>query len=106
MYEENTIMTRLTRRYAELSALCYRATTSPRDEYGRFQRGHASRRTHAVVVKKIDLDVALERVYQRFFGHQGVSEASSISTSNSRRHGSETFSSAPSSAGGTPTALG
>ena len=106
MDERQTIMARLVRRYAELSALCYRAATSPRDEYGRFQRGRVYRRPHSVVLKKIDLDVALERVYQRFFGVQEESEVSSISTSNSRRHGSDTFSSTPSSCSDRPITPG
>jgi hypothetical protein len=90
------VLTRLVRRYQELSAVCYRAATASRDERGRFRRGRRGGGPHAALLKKIDLDLALEQVYRRFFGDHGA-EANSTSTSNNRPHGSETFHAAPSS---------
>jgi len=100
------IMTRLMRKYLELSAVCYRAATASHDERGRFRRGRVANRLHPAILKKIDLDEALDRVYQRFFGRQGTCEVSSISASNSLRHGSDTFSSVPDSSSGRPMTLG
>ena len=90
------ILPRLVRKYQELSTTCYRAATASRDEHGRFRRGHRGGKPHAALVKKIDLDLALEQVYRRFFGDHEV-EANSTSTSNNLRHGSETRTSAPNS---------
>jgi len=98
------IMPRLTRKYLELSAACYRVATAVHDERGRFRRGHPGRRVSPAVLKKIDLDKALDRVYQRFFGdHDDAVGRSSTSTSNSRCQGSETASASPNSDGETPS---
>ena len=91
------IMPRLVRKYVELSEACYRVAVSNRDERGRFRRGHRLPRPHPALVKKIDLDAALCRVYWRFFVSR--EESSSISTSNSRRQGSDTRSAAGGSSG-------
>ena len=106
MEKRETTMARLVRKYLELSAVCYRAATASRNEHGRFRRGRRASQPHPAILKKIDLDEALDRVYQRFFGRQGTCEVSSISASNSRRHGSDTSSFAPSSSRGRPITLG
>lgn len=104
MKKREEIMPRLARKYLELSAACYRVATAVHDERGRFRRGHPGRRVHPAVLKKIDLDEALARVYQRFFGnHNDAVEVSFTSTSNSRRQGSETVSSPPNSDRDTPS---
>lgn len=91
------IMPRLVRKYVELSEACYRVSVSHRDERGRFRRGNQQRRPHPALLKKIDLDAALSRIYWRFFVSR--EESSSISTSNSRRQGSDTRSAAGGSSG-------
>lgn len=78
----------LVRRYVELSEQCYRVSVSRHDERGRFRRGHPGRRPHPALLKKSDLDRALERLHQRFFGSD--SGTNSTSTSNSLRQGKET----------------
>jgi hypothetical protein len=52
-------------KYAELEETCYRAAVSTRDDRGRFRGRY---RVPAPVLKKVDLDQALERLYERFFG--------------------------------------
>ncbi len=81
------IMPRLVRRYLELSEACYRVSVSRHDERGRFKKGHAGRRVPPVLLKKVDLDHTLERVYERFFGQPEEPGPSSIS--NSRCQGRE-----------------
>ena len=88
MHDE--IMPRLLRKYVELSATCYRAATAARKPDGRFRRGHRKIGPPPAVLKKIDLDEALERVYQRFFGPYAVESGNATPTSNSRRQGSDT----------------
>jgi len=81
------IMPRLLRRYVELSDLCYRVSVSRHDRRGRFQKGHRGRTPHPALLKKVDLDRCLLRLYERFFG--SPLEPNDTSTSNSRPHGSE-----------------
>ncbi len=81
------IMPRLVRRYLELSEACYRVSVSRHDERGHFRKGHAGRKTHPALLKKVDLDQTLEQVYERFFGQPD--EPSPISISNNRCQGSE-----------------
>lgn len=100
MHKGEEIMPRLVRKYLELSALCYRAATASHDQRGRFQRGRSGGRSHPAVIKKIDLDEALDRIYQRFFGGYDPSEVSS--TSKSRCQGRETLSPVASSCGAAP----
>jgi|GEM_PF-2320933 len=83
------ILPRLVRRYVELSAACYRVSVSCHDERGRFKKGHRSRSPHASLVKKIDLDRALARVYEQFFGPSAP--GMTTSTSNNRSQGSLTL---------------
>jgi hypothetical protein len=81
------VLSRLVHKYLELTDLCYRVSVTVHDPYGRFRRGHQVRRPHPALLKKIDLDQALARLYCRFFEDPaGIS----TSTSNSRPHGSET----------------
>ena len=84
------ILCRLVHKYVELSEVCYRVSVAAHDERGRFRKG-PRRREHPALLKKIDLDRALSRIYERFF--DSSYEVSSISTSNSRRQGSDTRSS-------------
>lgn len=83
------IMPQLVRRYLELAESCYRVSVSHHDERGRFRKGHRGRRIHPALLKKVDLDHALERVYERFFGQAEPDGPSSNSISNSRFHGRE-----------------
>ena len=87
------IMPRLVRRYLELSEACYRVSVSRHDERGHFRKGHAGRRTHPALLKKVDLGQTLEQVYERFFGQPDEPSSISISISNNRCQGSETRSS-------------
>jgi hypothetical protein len=52
-------------RYRELEETCYRASVAQRAERGRF-RGRYT--VPAPLLKKLDLDEALERLHERFFG--------------------------------------
>jgi hypothetical protein len=81
------VLSRLVAKYRELADACYRVSVTVHDRYGRFQKGHQARRPHPALLKKVDLDRALARLYARFFE---APEGSSISTSNSRRQGSDT----------------
>ena len=94
-------MPRLLRKYEELAAVCYRAAQATHDERGRFRRGRAAGKPHPALLKKIDLDAALEQVYRRFFGDHSPEPSNLTSTSNSRLQGSEILSS-PSSWGDRP----
>lgn len=86
-----TLLPRLIERYTELAEACYRVATSRHDERGRFRKGHAGRRPHPVLLKKIDLDRELFRLYRKFFSVQPEwLGAASTSTSNRRRQGKET----------------
>jgi len=80
------IMPRLVRRYLELSEACYRVSVSHHDARGRFKKGHRQRSPHPALLKKTDLDRSLERIYERFFGAD--EESNATSTSNSRSQGS------------------
>lgn len=82
----------LVRQYRALADICYRVAVTQYDERGRFRKQHRARRPHPVLLKKIDLDQDLARVYRKFFGPAAVSaepRPSSASTSNSRPQGSE-----------------
>jgi hypothetical protein len=91
MMGSEELLPRLVRKYLELSDVCYRVAVAVHDERGRFRRGHRGRRPHPALLKKVDLDHELARIYRRFFGPP--EEPSSISTSKSRRQGRETESS-------------
>jgi len=52
-------------KYLELEETCYRAAVSSRASKGRF-RGRYT--VPAPLLKKLDLDRALEDLYERFFG--------------------------------------
>jgi len=65
--ETHGVLPRLVRRYIELSELCYRVAVVAHDRRGRFQKGHRAGHPHPALLKKVDLDRALARVYQRFF---------------------------------------
>jgi len=85
------VLSLLVSRYEALADTCYRVSVSRHDERGRFRRGHRARRPHPALVKKVDLDRALERLYEKFFGPcQGDYQPISSSISNRRLHGSET----------------
>jgi hypothetical protein len=92
MLNEHRVLARLVSKYVELCDVCYRVSVAAHDERGRFRKGHRARRTHPALLKKVDLDEALARVYRRFFSTNGTS----TSTSNSRRQGKETRSSSTS----------
>ena len=62
------VLNRLVAKYRELEELCYRLAVAVRDSRGRFRRGRRTPRTPAALLKKVDLDRALVRVYARFFG--------------------------------------
>ncbi len=96
--EAESILSRLTRKYLELSDVCYRVSVLAHDGRGRFRKGHRARRPHPALLKKIDLDEALIDIYRRFF--DSAYRVSSSSTSKSRCHGRETLTSprGPSSA--------
>jgi len=84
------IIVLLVSRYRALADVCYRVAVSQHDERGRFRRGHRTRRPHPVLLKKIDLDRDLARVYCKFFGAASASaEPSPTSISNNRPQGSE-----------------
>lgn len=85
----------LVRKYVELADISYRVSVATHDKHGRFQKGHRGRRVHPALLKKVDLDRALERVYRRFFDPSFP--LSSTPTSKRRRHGSEKRSSPRSS---------
>jgi len=85
--ESNGILARLVNKYLELSDMCYRVCVASHERSGRFEKGHRARRPHPAIVKKIDLDEALTRVYRRFF--DASYRVSSTSTSNRRRQGRE-----------------
>jgi hypothetical protein len=87
---DESILTLLARRYLELEEACYRVSVVFHDQYGRFQKGHRVRRPHPALVKKVDLDAALSRVYERFFGLVTHADEMSTSTSNSLCQGSDT----------------
>jgi len=79
-------------RYRELADMCYRVSITRHGEQGRFQRGHRARQTHPALLKKVDLDRTLTRIYRRFFGSARLeATSSSTSTSNSRPQGSDTL---------------
>jgi len=80
----------LVNQYRALADTCYRVAVTQHDERGRFRRRHRARSPHPVLLKKIDLDRDLSRLYYKFFGPSAISvEPKPISTSNSRPHGSE-----------------
>lgn len=89
---DGAILPLLVEKYAELCEACYRVSVSAHDQRGRFRPRHRGRRPHPALLKKIDLDYALAEVYRRFFGPPQL--PTSTSTSNSRRQGSETRTSA------------
>ena len=70
MMAPDDILSRLLRKYSELSHVCYRVSMAGRDERGRYRRGHIARTPHPSVLKKIDIDRALARVYDRFFASE------------------------------------
>jgi len=85
------VLARLVTRYEELADTCYRVLVSRHDERGRFRRGHRARRPHPALVKKVDLDRDLARLYRKFFGPAELDrDPTSTSASNSRPQGSET----------------
>ncbi len=93
------VLARLISRYEELSEACYRVSVTRHGERGRFRRGHHARRLHPALLKKVDLDRDLARLYCKFFGgvDAGPSQADTLSRSddqpistsisNSRPHG-------------------
>jgi len=81
------ILPRLARKYLELCEFCYRVSVASHDGRGRFSKGHRGDHPHPALLKKMDLDRALARLYRRFFDPSY--EDSSTSTSNSRCQGSE-----------------
>lgn len=86
----NDVFARFVTRYHELSETCYRVAISKHDKLGRFQKGHAGKRPPQVLLKKIDLDRDLLRMYQKFFDPQPEGTGPvSTSISKSRRQGSE-----------------
>jgi hypothetical protein len=81
----------LVSQYRALADRCYRVAVSQHDERGRFRQRHRARSPHPVLLKKIDLDRDLARLYYKFFGPAAISvEPKPISTSNSRLQGSDT----------------
>ncbi len=82
----DSILPHLVRKYEELAETCYRVSVAFHDERGRFRPGHRSR-VHPALMKKVDLDRALLRVYERFFGSHWEEETHSTSASNSRPQG-------------------
>lgn len=80
----------LVNQYRSLADTCYRVAVTQHDERGRFRKRHRARSPHPVLLKKIDLDQDLSRLYYKFFGPAAISvEPRPTSTSNSRPHGSE-----------------
>jgi len=92
MIGSKEILPRLVARYLELADRCYRVSVTFHDSNGRFRKGRPGPRSHTALMKKADLDVALVRIYERFFSDSRVEspESTSTSTSNSRPQGSET----------------
>ena len=64
----DSALSRLLREYQELEGMCYRVAIGMRDARGRFRRHPRSPRASALLLKKIDLDRALLRLCERFFG--------------------------------------
>ncbi len=62
------ILRLLCRKYAELEEACYRAATASRSSRGRLRGRYA---LPDPLVRKLDLDEALERLVDRFFGAPG-----------------------------------
>ena len=85
------VLSRLVSRYRDLSDTCYRVGVQRHGERGRFRRGHRARTPHPALVKKMDLDRHLARIYWKFFGcGDSAADAISTSTSNSLPQGSTT----------------
>lgn len=59
------ILHALCEKYRELEESCYRAAVAGRSEHGRLGGRY---RLPAPLLKKLDLDQALEGLYGRFFG--------------------------------------
>jgi hypothetical protein len=85
------VLTRLVRKYLDLSDVCYRVSVAAHDRGGRFKKGHRGRRPHPALLKKVDLDRALAHLYRRFF--EGPVAPRLTSTSKSRCHGRENLTS-------------
>lgn len=80
----------LVSQYRYLADTCYRVSVTQHDDRGRFRRRHQARTPHPVLLKKIDLDRDLARVYRKFFGPPAASvEPRPTSISNNRPQGSE-----------------
>ena len=67
-----SVLGRFIRKYRELEELCYRVTVGLRDARGRFRRRRPTPEVSAALLKKIDLDRALVRLCDRFFGEEDI----------------------------------
>ena len=61
------VLDRLTARYRELEARCYRTNVSVHRQEGRPQRDPLEQQASRALLKKMDLDRALAWLYNRFF---------------------------------------
>jgi len=64
------VLDRFTARYRELEARCYRTNVSVHRPEGRRRRDPVEQQVSSAMLKKMDLDRALARLYDRFFGSE------------------------------------